>query len=753
MIWNPVHHEFLLLYIGGYNNTTNPYLGRREVFAQRLDGDTGLPIGSAVEISQVGNDVNSGYWARHIDAVVNPVEQQYFVAWVASTPSGHIYERVQGQRLDFALNEVGADNFGVRDPNGFRVNSPAIVWNADDNEYLVAWSEWDATNGTEVYGQLLASNGAEIGANDFRISDFGPAGDFSYQANLPDVVYNAALNEYLVAWHGNRDPYLNHPEIYVQRLDAAGHEIGPNDQLISRTGSSADPSFNNRVVDVHWDSNHNDYLFVWYGALLSGAPEEEVFAHKLDAITGAVVMPMTRISHMGPDGNTMYFANSPDLTFNPIDHEALITWQGDDNSGALTNDEFEIYGQLIADHPPSDSDGDGRRDSLDLCDGSDDKVDTDGDGIPNGCDVCEGTTPVAFRLTAGADDNFLHGTDPSTRSGELNALSFIWHDFDDASTIDGAVGHTFSSLPDQMQSATLTVKLDGPILTSENDFIRLQLIDGNPTWGWTSRLNSTNLLGPGWTGIHTVTLDLANLPLSSGGTVSLLQHISGGSLDVVLEDDTVVDFMRLDFTSCGDTDCNTNGIPDGMEADANTNGIPDDCEFNSDDDGDGYTENEGDCDDDNASVHPDATEVCNGVDDDCSGTVDDGLLTRFYRDQDGDFYGDDAHSVEDCSPPVGYVLRRAIATMQKQIYIRMRSRSATASTTTATVLSMKGLMQMQTAFVIAKIRTSRFSSASIPGTVIWWLSIPHPEIYVSLAQRFILWKIQAWLLSVADSSS
>jgi hypothetical protein len=45
-----------------------------------------------------------------------------------------------------------------------------------------------------------------------------------------------------------------------------------------------------------------------------------------------------------------------------------------------------------------------------------------------------------------------------------------------------------------------------------------------------------------------------------------------------------------------------------------------------DDDGDGYWTDE-DCDDSDAAVHPDATEVCDGVDNDCSGDVDDGLTT------------------------------------------------------------------------------------------------------------------------------
>ena len=43
-----------------------------------------------------------------------------------------------------------------------------------------------------------------------------------------------------------------------------------------------------------------------------------------------------------------------------------------------------------------------------------------------------------------------------------------------------------------------------------------------------------------------------------------------------------------------------------------------------DGDGDGYTEEEGDCDDDNPFVHPDAVELDNDVDDDCDGLVDEG---------------------------------------------------------------------------------------------------------------------------------
>ncbi len=71
-------------------------------------------------------------------------------------------------------------------------------------------------------------------------------------------------------------------------------------------------------------------------------------------------------------------------------------------------------------------------------------------------------------------------------------------------------------------------------------------------------------------------------------------------------------------------------------------------------DGDGYPAEE-DCDDDNAAVNPGATEVCNGVDDDCDGlldTVDDSLAdgVELYADEDGDGYGDPDKLILTCSP-------------------------------------------------------------------------------------------------------
>ncbi|MBN2800979.1 MAG: hypothetical protein JXX28_17710 [Deltaproteobacteria bacterium] len=74
-------------------------------------------------------------------------------------------------------------------------------------------------------------------------------------------------------------------------------------------------------------------------------------------------------------------------------------------------------------------------------------------------------------------------------------------------------------------------------------------------------------------------------------------------------------------------------------------------------DGDGVAGPE-DCDDTDASVFPGADEGCDGVDNDCNGTVDDGAIdaTPFYADADGDGFGDAAVRVDACAQPAGFVV-------------------------------------------------------------------------------------------------
>ena len=117
-----------------------------------------------------------------------------------------------------------------------------------------------------------------------------------------------------------------------------------------------------------------------------------------------------------------------------------------------------------------------------------------------------------------------------------------------------------------------------------------------------------------------------------------------------------------------DNDCN--GLVDEVfpkvpwypDADGDGFGASDDGESYCMTPGEGFTQLPGDCNDKDVDINPTAPEVCDDIDNDCDGRIDDrdpGVVpstrTPFYRDRDDDGYGNPEARADRCVAPVGFV--------------------------------------------------------------------------------------------------
>lgn len=178
-----------------------------------------------------------------------------------------------------------------------------IVWAGDDAGTSTDADDQDAPhladNEFEIFGRVSFTDRLAPRSNQFRISVMGNDAETDaeerarFVARNPAVAWNPVAGEFLVVWEGDDD-----------------------------TGALVD----------------NEFEIFGQRVSLSGVPQGDRF----------------RISVMGDDTETdaaargRYDALRPAVSVDPDTGNYLVAWQGDTDQDGMTDDEFEIFGRVIA---------------------------------------------------------------------------------------------------------------------------------------------------------------------------------------------------------------------------------------------------------------------------------------------------------------------------------------------------------------------------------------------------------------------
>ena len=276
----------------------------------------------------------------------NSTNNEYLVIWSGvGQPEDVVKKEIYGQRLK-ATGEILGKNFRISHTtdqgNNFHSSAPDVAYNSRDNQYLVVWSGgFKKETQTEVWGRGLSASGEVLPKNDFLLSQLSTG----RRSGSPHVVYNSDNNEYLVVFHGNALPgdttaRLN--EIFAQRIDPT--KLGETEANNIRVSNTVGAGSRATSPTVTYNGVTKEYLVIWR-SVRANVPIE-IFGQRLSS-SGSEIEADFQISNIAAAGKDRS-VNNASLTHNGTNDHYLIVWQGNPLAGATGAQINEIFGQVVS---------------------------------------------------------------------------------------------------------------------------------------------------------------------------------------------------------------------------------------------------------------------------------------------------------------------------------------------------------------------------------------------------------------------
>jgi len=324
----------------------------REIWGQRVDGGTLLPVGPRLRISAMGPDGDPAFDAARPAVAWSPAQGgQWLVVWEGDggpgTGDGEVEIWARAVTADGTLVGTDAQRISTMGSAGdvrASAHTPAVAGGPDG--FLVAWSGEDlgplADDELEIWARAVGPTGTPAG-DEQRVSTMGPDGTAAFAA-LEPAVAPAAGGGWVVVWWGDDDrPGMvdDEFEVFARRLSPTGAPLGGDDVRLSHTGPPGGTGTFAQSPDVATDPATGEHLVVW---LASDGVEREIEAVRLTPELAVATGP-ERISSMDGPAATPF---DPAVAFQPAAGEWLVTWWGDEAVAPLVDNEYEVWARRVS---------------------------------------------------------------------------------------------------------------------------------------------------------------------------------------------------------------------------------------------------------------------------------------------------------------------------------------------------------------------------------------------------------------------